>query len=108
MKTISTEDRARYFTAYGFSTDFEAAVELGYSYDDAIRAICMRDIRIAAQFYTDELAFAFDSPKDEWRWRNEEERCSKVEADLIDDLDKLSTDTLAILAAVMTAKAGAN
>jgi len=92
MKTISTEDRARYFMAYGFSTDFEATMELGsYSYDDAVRAICMMNIRIAAQ-----LAFAFDSPKDEW------------EADLIDDLDKLSTDTLAILATVMTAKTGAN
>ena len=84
MTSKSTEDRARYFMAYGFSTDFEATMEFGsYSYDDAVRAICVMNIRIAAQFYTDELAD-------------------------VDDLDKLSTDTLAILAAVMTAKTGAN
>jgi hypothetical protein len=107
MKTISTEDRARYFMAYGCHSEQPEILVEFIVWDqrldeEVIRNIYADKIVEAAKSYVDDLAFACDSPKVAGKSH------SKLEQEIFEELSELSETTLRVLAAVIVAKVGAN
>src|SRR5467141_5374438 len=105
----TTDNRARNLMKYGLRAcspevcaELEGWQENGKPCDEFIREIYTDRIMKAVQWYTDDLVFAYNSPK--------AKGCSysKLEEEIFESLVELPEEVLRILAAVMMAKTGAN
>ena len=108
----TTDDRARIFLQYGFQASENSPQlcaemegweeEAKYARHEFIHDLYADQIMKAVQWYTDDLVFAYNSPKAKVG------PYSELEQEIFYSLTELPEETLRILAAVMTAKTGAN